>query len=190
MTNNLISTKNQVGLLSRPTAENIMAFCRVITPQFYKGLSRQDLVAEKMSIELLTGHMDVPVLRKMCELAVQNYGIARSENTKMYFDINYILTFYRMAFNYVWCDSVEIPDGYDCYGNGIFDESTRVITERWYTENDERPDIIVKFIVERKYDDRYAKQKGFMERHFTAKYYSVEKKRREAEWMKSGPEDF
>ncbi|MCL2255836.1 MAG: hypothetical protein FWC11_03140, partial [Firmicutes bacterium] len=155
----LVKTKNDVSLTSPTTAEHIMAFCRVITPQFYKGLSRTDMVAEKMAIEMLTSNIDPPVLQKMCELATQNYRIARSESPKTFFDINYILTFYRIAFNMVWCDDVEIPSCYECSSDATFDEATRIITERWYSESGS-PDIIIKFIVERKYDDRYDKKHG------------------------------
>jgi|GEM_PF-2487870 len=187
--NNLINTQDDIKQNMRvTTAAQIMAYCRGITPQFYKGLSRADLATEKASIELLTAHIDPPVLQKMCEMAVENYGIARSENIKTYFDINYILTFYRLAFNWVWCDCVEIPDDYDDDGRATFDEKTRIITERWYSKNG-GADIIVKFIVKREYDDRYGKKWGTNERHHTPKYHRVQSKRREADWMSLSPDE-
>jgi len=170
----LIKTKSETALTPHTTAANIMAFCRVITPQFYKGLSYSAMAAEKLAIELLTGHIEQPVLRRMCELAAQSYGIARSESSKTFFDINYILTFYRTAFNEIWCYSVEIPDGYSCSGDAVFDETTRIITERWQSDN--APDIIIKFIVERKYDDRFEKRRGLIERHHTPKFWSEQEK--------------
>jgi len=173
---NLLKTKNEAALILNTTAANIMAFCRVITPQFYKGLSHSAMAAEKLAIELLTAHMDPPVLRKMCEMAAQNYGTARSENGKTFFDINYIMTFYRAAFNLIWCDSVEIPNDYYWSSDTTYDETTRIITERWYTENG-GPDIIVKFITERKYDDRYDRGRSY-ERHYTPKYWKEQEKRR------------
>ena len=170
-------------LSANAIAANIMAFCRVITPQFYKGLTRSDMAAEKLAIEFLTKDMDLPVLKKMCELAAQCYGVARSESGKTFFDINYIMTFYRAAFNEVWCYSVDIPEGYEWSCSTSFNETTRVITERWYLEN--APDITVKFIVERKYDDRYEKQRGMLERHYTPKFWSEQEKRRKREQLES-----
>ena len=177
---NIKSTLMQNGQIN---TANIMAYCRAITPQFYKDLSHADLIAEKIAIELLTGHIDPPVLQKMCEFAVQGYGIARSENPKVFFDINYILTHYRDAFNHVWCYSMEIPDDYNWCGDTWYEERTRTIIEYWRKwENGEMVgEIIVKHIQEKKYDERYAKQKGMMEHHYTPKYWSERNKRNQLE---------
>ena len=49
------------------------------------------------SIQVLTADIDGAVMAKMCEMAAKDYPRARSENPKVYFDINYILTFYKKA---------------------------------------------------------------------------------------------
>jgi len=182
--NALATLTNQVATADKPkVAMEVMAVCRAITPQFYRNMSDIELKAERASIELLTCHIDAPVLAKMCEFAVQGYGIARSENSKAYFDINYILTHYREAFNHVWCHGVDIPSDYYWCGDTWYDERTRIITEYWRKyENDKMVgEIIVKHIQERKYDERYAKQKGMLEHHYTPKYWSERKKRDQAE---------
>lgn len=125
------------------TAAQIMAVCRAVTPQFYKGQSIDDLKAEKAAIELLTAHIDDEVLAKMCELSVQSYATARSDNEKVYFDINYFLSFYRMAFNYVWCDSVDVPRDAELKSSH-YDPISRMIIERYVIANDE--ERVVKYI--------------------------------------------
>lgn len=125
------------------TAAQIMAVCRAVTPQFYKGQSVDDLKAEKAAIELLTAHIDDNVLAKMCELSVQSYATARSDNGKVYFDINYFLSFYRTAFNYVWCDSVNVPSDAELKSSH-YDPISRMSVERYVIANgDER---VVKYI--------------------------------------------
>ena len=110
--NALVSLTNNVMHAERAAVTpQLMAICRAVTPQFYKTMSDVEVKAEKASIELLTANIDNLTLARMCELAVLNYPKARSENNKTYFDINFILTFFNQAFNYVWCESVEVPRG-------------------------------------------------------------------------------
>lgn len=86
----------------------VITLCKAITPQFYKNTSEEDLKAEYGSIRLLTDNIDLNTLAEMCQRAVKNYGTARALNPKTYFNINYIMEFYKESFNWVHCDSIEI----------------------------------------------------------------------------------
>ncbi len=128
--NDILTITNQVGTCDRKeVVRNIMTICRAITPYFYKNAPLEEVRAEKLSIKLLTSTIDNKTLAKMCELATINYPLERANNYKTYFDINYILKFYKKAFNYVWCDSVNVKDctylGYE------YDEITSIVTENW-----------------------------------------------------------
>ena len=89
-------------------ATAIMAVCRAVTPQFYKNQTDEEVQFEMANIQLLTGHIETPTLAKMCELAVKGYPLARSTDQRIYFDINYILTFYKQAFNIVNCHEMQV----------------------------------------------------------------------------------
>jgi len=148
---NLIKTSGGLAIKEKRAAvAHIMAISRVITPQFYKSLSDEDLKAEKVMIELLTGHIDAAVLRKMCELAVQNYGTARSDSNKTYWDINYILTFYRTAFNWIWCESIGLAESAK-YRSSTYDRVSRIVVEEW--ECEEGIIQTIKYIMEEQYKD-------------------------------------
>ena len=80
----------------RDVAKTIYAFCRSVTPQFYKHTA-EEMNAAVTSIQMLIVNIREDVLAKMCELAVKSYPAARAKNSALYFDINYILQFYREA---------------------------------------------------------------------------------------------
>lgn len=82
---------------ARDKARAVYALCRFITPQFYSKQTRDEAAATVSSIQVLTADIDGAVMAKMCEMAAKDYPKARSENPKVFFDINYILTFYKMA---------------------------------------------------------------------------------------------
>ena len=82
---------------ARDKARAVYALCRFITPQFYSKQTRDEAAATVSSIQVLTADIDGAVIAKMCEMAAKDYPKARSENPKVYFDINYILTFYKRA---------------------------------------------------------------------------------------------
>jgi len=128
--NALMTLTNDVAKCGQNAAPHIMAVCRAVTPQFYKTMSDVDVQMEKASIELLTVDIDNRTLAKMCELAVLNYPRARSENNKIFFDINYILTFYKQAFNFVWCESVDVPRGSERVSE-IYHRDTKTIEEKY-----------------------------------------------------------
>lgn len=144
--NALVKTANAISTCrAEEVAPQIMAFCRAVTPQFYKNMADVDLIAEKSSIELLTSNIEQECLAEMCKLAVLNYPRARSENAKEYFDINYILTFYKYAFNKVFCSSVEMPKNSNLI-DSRFDPDTNILTETY-----EAPDgrkIIIREIID------------------------------------------
>jgi len=138
-----------------------MSICRAITPQFYRGLKDEDVRAEKLSIELLTGNIDSAVLAKMCELAVTNYARARSEDKNTYFNINYLLTFFKQAFNLVWCNGVELPPNAE-YASGEYDYTTNTLTELWQLGGEK---IIIKYIT--------APPKRNCDHTYSPKYYDM-----------------
>ena len=82
---------------ARDKARAVYALCRFITPQFYSKQTRDEAAATVSSIQVLTADIDGAVMAKMCEMAAKDYPKARSENPKVFFDINYILTFYKKA---------------------------------------------------------------------------------------------
>jgi len=115
---------------SNEVIPQIMAMCRTITPQFYRGMTDIDLKTEKMGIELMISNIEQPCLSKMCELAVLNYARFRSENSKVYFDINYILTFYKQAFNQLYCYSKFLPK-HSTREKWGYNYETHIISETW-----------------------------------------------------------
>ena len=82
---------------ARDKARAVYALCRFITPQFYSKQTREEAAATVSSIQVLTADIDGEVMAKMCEMAAKDYPKARSENPKVFFVINYILTFYKKA---------------------------------------------------------------------------------------------
>lgn len=110
-------------------AAPILKMCTAITPQFYKNKSIAELQAEALSIELLTQDIAPPVLSDMCKLAICNYPIARSRNERVFFDINYILTFFVRAFNKHFCEDVNL-DGCEYRGYSI-DRDMWILNEYW-----------------------------------------------------------
>lgn len=107
--NELVKMTNEIQLCDKGNvSKSIMGVCRAVTPQFYKNMTVEDIKAERLSIELLTADIDNETLAEMCKRAVLNYPKVRSENNKTYFDINYILTFYKKAFNDVHCNNIHL----------------------------------------------------------------------------------
>lgn len=131
--NALVTTTNAIcECRAEEVAPQIMTVCRAVTPQFYKGMSDLDIKAEKASIELLTSNIQQDCLAEMCRLAITNYARARSENEKTFFDINYILTFYKRAFNKLYCESVELPKRSKLQRSS-YDYDTNILEEHWLT---------------------------------------------------------
>lgn len=82
----------------RDLAKTIYAFCRSVTPQFYKQ-SVEEMNAAVTSIQMLIQGIREDVLAKMCQIAIREYPKTRAGSANSYFDINYILRFYDMAWN-------------------------------------------------------------------------------------------
>lgn len=93
---------------ARDKARAVYALCRFITPQFYSKQTRDEAQATVSSIQVLTADIDGAVMAKMCEMAAKDYPKARSDNPKVYFDINYILTFYKAAKKSLWPSWAEV----------------------------------------------------------------------------------
>lgn len=145
-------------------AKNILKFCIAVTPQFYKNKTKEELQAEKTSIELLTANIEPKVLACMCETATRKYAEMRSRNKKSYFDINFILTFYVAAFNKVNCKNQNVQ-GHVCIGED-YDEENNVVSEYW--KNGEQS-VTVRYIYPKDEIERL-KEMG-VSRFHTPKYF-------------------
>lgn len=133
----LITMTNEIAKSDKQdVAKQILGVCMAITPQFYKKMSMKDLNAEKLSIALLVENIDNETLAEMCKRAVEQYPKTRAENPKAYFDINYILTFYKDAFNYVHCDSVKISKKAEKI-DAKYDEKRKIIFQKWVDNGQE-----------------------------------------------------
>jgi len=158
------------GAVARP----ILKMCTAITPQFYKNKTVEELKAEAYSIELLTQSIEPPVLAEMCRLAICNYPIARSKNEKVFFDINYILTFFAQAFNKYFCEDVNL-DGYTYCGYDI-DRSMWILNEYWEKDGER---IVVREILKDE-DRKEAEKESFMRiysKAYDRKFYEDIEKR-------------
>lgn len=133
--NELVKITSQLSVCDKKeVSKQVMSICRAITPQFYKNLTTEDMKAEKMSIELLTAEIDGETLSEMCRRAVLNYAKERSLNNKVYFDINYILQFYKQSFNFVHCDNVPVSTK----ANKIwqkYDNVKGILYQKWLEPN-------------------------------------------------------
>lgn len=162
--NALVTTTNAIcECRAEEVAPQIMTVCRAVTPQFYKGMSDLDIKAEKASIELLTSNIQQDCLAEMCRLAITNYARARSENEKTYFDINYILTFYKRAFNKLYCESVELPKR-STLQRSHFDYDNNVLEEHWIAPDGRK--IIIREIKEPSANGRTYSSKYFQAQFF------------------------
>lgn len=157
--NALVTTVNSIcKCKAEEVAPQIMTVCRAITPQFYKSLSDLDIKAEKASIELLTSNIDQQCLAEMCRLAITNYSCARSDNDKTYFDINYILSFYKKAFNKLYCEMVELPKDSKLQ-DSQYDYDNSILEEHWITPDGRK--VIIREIKEANKSGRTYSSKFF-----------------------------
>lgn len=166
MENNALATLTS-SIATAPqnrVAAPILKMCTAITPQFYKNKSVAELQAEALSIELLTQNIAPPVLSDMCKLAICNYPIARSRNDRVFFDINYILTFFVQAFNKHFCEDVNL-DGYTYCGYDI-DREMWILNEYW--ERDGKR-ITVRQVLEESDKQRMAERSW--ERQYSKAYW-------------------
>jgi hypothetical protein len=101
MENKLIEYCNEIttAIDRRKIATTIYSICHTITPQFYKSLTADERRMKLDSIAYLFGGIRQDIIAKMCELAFTNYPKARARDSKIYFDENYILTFYDDAWD-------------------------------------------------------------------------------------------
>ena len=92
----IVKKENNVTINSKAPVELYMFF-KLITPQFYANKTKEQIKQEIASIEILTRNLPFKTLQKACEIAVKYYPIERAENQNLYFDINYILRWYKCA---------------------------------------------------------------------------------------------
>ena len=139
--NELVNITNEIQQCEKKDiSKQVMSVCRAITPQFYKSMTVEDVKAERLSIELLTADIDNNTLAEMCKRAVLNYPKARSLNEKTYFDINYILTFYKTAFNFIYCDSITVSNKAEKIWE-FYDDVKGILYQKWEEPNGEEKQI-------------------------------------------------
>lgn len=138
MSSEIMRMVNGLAVCSKEKAsEQVMAVCRMVTPQFYKTMSVSDIKAEKAAVDLFTADIDGATLAEMCKRAVLLYPKSRSENAKLFFDLNYILTFYNDAFNFVHCDSVEVKKGATKKAER-YDDVKHILWQKWVDVDGEK----------------------------------------------------
>lgn len=143
MNNELVKITTSLQQCSKKDiAKQVMSVCRAITPQFYKNTSLEDAKAERLSVELLTADIDNEVLANMCQRAVLNYPKARSENPKAYFDINYILQFYKDAFNFIHCENIKLSKNAQKVSD-YYDRVKGILYQKWLDEGEEKTIAII-----------------------------------------------
>ena len=81
-------------------------------------------------------------MAEMCKRAVLNYPKARSLNEKTYFDINYILTFYKTAFNFIHCENVIISNKAEKIWE-FYDDVKGILYQKWKEPNGEEKQVAV-----------------------------------------------
>ena len=141
--NELVNIMNEIQQCEKKDiSKQVMSVCRAITPQFYKSMTVEDVKAERLSIELLTADIDNNTLAEMCKRAVLNYPKARSLNEKTYFDINYILTFYKTAFNFIHCENVIISNKAEKIWE-FYDDVKGILYQKWKEPNGEEKQVAV-----------------------------------------------
>ena len=151
--NELIKITNQIAdCNNKEVAKQIMCVCRAITPAFYKNMSVEEIKAEKASIELLTLDIDQQTLSEMCKRAVLNYPYARSQNSKTFFDINYILQFYQEAFNFVHCYNIKLSRK-AIKISSHYDEAKKILWQKW---EDKGQEITIAIIQDKQAGNQYS----------------------------------
>ena len=141
--NELVNITNEIQQCDKKDiSKQVMSVCRAITPQFYKSMTIEDVKAERLSIELLTADIDNNTLAEMCKRAVLNYPKARSLNEKTYFDINYILTFYKTAFNFIHCENVVVSNKAEKIWE-FYDDVKGILYQKWKEPNEKEKQVAV-----------------------------------------------
>lgn len=92
--------QRQQNEAARKRAKTIYAICRNITPQFYNKQTPEEMETVVNTIELVTQGIREDILTTMCALAVKAYPLEKSKDAKTFFDVNYILGFYKEAWDY------------------------------------------------------------------------------------------
>lgn len=168
MDNSLTTLTNNIALCdTKEIAKQVMIVCRAITPQFYKNLTVEEMKAERLSIELLTSGMDQKVIAEMCKRAINNYARIRSDNNKVYFDINYLITFYKESFNYINCTCVNLPKTAQMIKSN-YDDSSCILTEIYDNKGET---IVIKQIIDKK--DSETKGNLYSSKFFSTLYDDI-----------------
>ena len=109
---------------------NAFEMIKKANPRLYKNFSDKDVASELESIAFVTSHIDNKTLKVMCEWAIKQYPIDESEKPNTTFNINYILRFFKTAFEYANSDSIEINRGSEVV-HKYYDELSDIVYETW-----------------------------------------------------------
>lgn len=137
MNNDLMKITNDIAFASKQeVAKMILKVFSAVTPKFYRGLTSESLKMELAGIELVIADIDSQTLAEMCKRAIKSYAIARSKDSNTYFDINYILSFYKESFDFV--HSINVPLSRSAEEiEDYYDEVTNIKWQKWREKNGE-----------------------------------------------------
>lgn len=107
---NELKIVDDLGRCADNKVDIVMQVITAVYPNKYKNVKTQELLAETNGINMLTKGIDKVVLIEMCKRALNTYCVSNgneSNNKKVFFDINYIMRFYRDTFNDINCNFVK-----------------------------------------------------------------------------------
>lgn len=135
-----IKGSNFKGISKKEVALKLVKLFGLFNPAIYKAFTEEDLRNEIMAIEIMLSKIDNETVAEMIERAIGSYPQKRMEDKKLVFDINYIMEFYKEAFDYVHCERFELPLGAKRL-TSHYDEKTGIIEQRWQSKTGEIVDI-------------------------------------------------
>lgn len=99
LTTTLRELRKQRNEITRQRAKTIYAICRSVTPQFYTKQTPDEMDTMLNTIQLVIQNIREDILTVMCNLAVAAYPNDKAKKPNTFFDINYILGFYKQAWD-------------------------------------------------------------------------------------------
>lgn len=132
--------KGIAGSTKENASKELFKLFSILNPFAYRGLSKAEIDKEIAGIMILIGEIDCETLGEMVRRGVQEYSNKRLANDRLIFNINYIMEFYKEAFDYVHCERFELPLGAKRLTNH-YDEKTGIIEQRWQSKTGEIVDI-------------------------------------------------
>lgn len=138
MENNITAIKKGTfnGLSKKEVALKLVKLFALLNPAIYKSFTVEELKDNIMATEIMISNIDAETLAEMIEMAIANYPQKRKENKKLVFDINYIIDFYKDAFDYVYCDKFKMELGATKLSS-VYDANTGIIEQKWVAKTGE-----------------------------------------------------